>query len=120
MSTHGQSAQARWAYGSVTERVVHGATCAVLVAPVTTSSQSLARINHRKIRENPSHPFNPCIYSEFSDRLLRRRQITNTLVPEVYLGAQVILVILDDDGVSTVQSHVSLVGPVGATEVPVI
>ena len=38
MSTHGQSAQARWAYGSVTERVVHGATCAVLVAPVTTSS----------------------------------------------------------------------------------
>jgi nucleotide-binding universal stress UspA family protein len=31
MSSHGQSAQARWAYGSVTEKVIHAAERAVLV-----------------------------------------------------------------------------------------
>jgi nucleotide-binding universal stress UspA family protein len=31
MSSHGQSAQARWAYGSITEKVIHAADHAVLV-----------------------------------------------------------------------------------------
>jgi nucleotide-binding universal stress UspA family protein len=34
MCTHGQSAQARWAYGSVTEKVVHSTRCATLVVRV--------------------------------------------------------------------------------------
>jgi nucleotide-binding universal stress UspA family protein len=31
MSTHGRSGLARWRYGSVTEKVLHGASCAILI-----------------------------------------------------------------------------------------
>jgi nucleotide-binding universal stress UspA family protein len=36
MSSHGQSAEARWAYGSVTEKVIHAAERAVLVVRPST------------------------------------------------------------------------------------